>query len=54
MRRDRLVIESAFREGARGHRAGRRVRRGVEDTVTIHANTAKVAKEALEAVGWKR
>ena len=26
----------------------------VEDTVTIHANTAEVAKEVLEKVGWGR
>lgn len=55
MRRDRLVIESALREGAAVAivLAGGYAER-VEDTVTIHANTAKVAKEALEAVGWKR
>jgi acetoin utilization deacetylase AcuC-like enzyme len=52
-RRDRLVIETALREGsavaivlAGGYAVN------VEDTVTIHANTAKVAKEALEAAGW--
>ncbi|HXI42585.1 MAG TPA: histone deacetylase [Bryobacteraceae bacterium] len=52
-RRDRLVIETALREGAAVAivlAGGYAVR--VEDTVTIHANTAKVAKEALEAVGW--
>jgi len=52
-RRDRLVIETALREGA----AVAIVLAGgyavhVEDTVTIHSNTAKVAKEALEAAGW--
>jgi F0F1-type ATP synthase epsilon subunit len=26
----------------------------VEDTVTIHANTAEVAKEELEKVGYRR
>jgi acetoin utilization deacetylase AcuC-like enzyme len=26
----------------------------VNDTVTIHANTAKAAREVLETVGWKR
>jgi acetoin utilization deacetylase AcuC-like enzyme len=54
-RRDRLVIETALREStavaivlAGGYASN------VEDTVTIHGNTAKVAKEALEAVGWKK
>ena len=53
MRRDRLVIETALREGtavaivlAGGYAVH------VEDTVTIHTNTAKVAKEALAAAGW--
>jgi acetoin utilization deacetylase AcuC-like enzyme len=53
--RDRLVIETALREGAAVAivlAGGYAIR--VEDTVTIHANTAKVAREALEAVGWKR
>jgi acetoin utilization deacetylase AcuC-like enzyme len=52
-RRDRLVIETALREGtavaivlAGGYAVH------LEDTVTIHANTAKVAKEALEAAAW--
>ncbi len=54
-RRDRLVIETALREGtavAIVLAGGYAVR--VEDTVTIHCNTAKVAKEALEAAGWTR
>lgn len=53
-RRDALVIETALREGAAvvvvlagGYAIN------VYDTVTIHSNTAKAAKEALEAVGWK-
>jgi acetoin utilization deacetylase AcuC-like enzyme len=53
-RRDRLVIETALREGAAvvvvlagGYAIN------LEDTITIHANTAKAAKEALQAVGWK-
>jgi acetoin utilization deacetylase AcuC-like enzyme len=52
--RDRLVIETALREGTAvavvlaGGYAAR-----VEDTVTIHSNTAKVAKESLQAAGWK-
>jgi acetoin utilization deacetylase AcuC-like enzyme len=52
-RRDHLVIETALREGtavaivlAGGYAVH------LEDTVTIHANTAKVAKEALDAAGW--
>jgi len=53
-RRDLLVIETALREGA----AVAIVLAGgyainVQDTITIHSNTAKAAKEALEAVGWK-
>ncbi len=53
-RRDALVIETALREGA----AVAIVLAGgyainVQDTITIHSNTAKAAKEALEGVGWK-
>ncbi len=51
--RDRLVIDTALREGvpvaivlAGGYSVN------IEDTITIHGNTAKVAKAALEAVGW--
>jgi acetoin utilization deacetylase AcuC-like enzyme len=54
-RRDRLVIETALREGtavAIVLAGGYAVK--VEDTVTIHTNTAKVAKQALDAVGWKK
>jgi acetoin utilization deacetylase AcuC-like enzyme len=54
-RRDRLVIESALREKAAvaivlagGYAVN------VEDTVTIHSNTAKMAKESLDWVGWKK
>ena len=53
--RDRLVIETALHEKAAvaivlagGYAAN------VEDTVTIHSNTAKMAKESLEWVGWKK
>ncbi len=53
-RRDRLIIETALREGtavaivlAGGYAIN------IQDTITIHSNTAKAAKEALEAVGWK-
>ena len=52
-RRDRLVIETALREGAAVAivlAGGYAVQ--LEDTVSIHSNTAKVAKEALEAAGW--
>jgi acetoin utilization deacetylase AcuC-like enzyme len=52
--RDALVIEMALREGtavtivlAGGYAIN------VDDTVTIHINTAKAAKEAFDAVGWK-
>ena len=53
--RDRLVIRSALEVGvpvaivlAGGYTES------VEDTVTIHANTAAVAKEELEKVGYRR
>ena len=53
-RRDLLVIETALREGAAvvvvlagGYAIN------LQDTITIHSNTAKAAKEALDAVGWK-
>ena len=53
-KRDLLVIETALREGA----AVAVVLAGgyainLYDTITIHSNTAKAAKEALDAVGWK-
>jgi len=52
--RDRLVIETALQHGA----AVAIVLAGgyafqVQDTVTIHINTAKVAKEVLEELGWQ-
>jgi acetoin utilization deacetylase AcuC-like enzyme len=53
--RDRLVIETALAAGvpvaivlAGGYAVN------TNDTVRIHANTAKAAREALERVGWKR
>jgi acetoin utilization deacetylase AcuC-like enzyme len=53
--RDRLVIRAALEEGvpvaivlAGGYA------QSVEDTVTIHANTAEVAKEELEKVGYRK
>ena len=53
--RDRLVIRSALEEGvpvaivlAGGYA------QSVEDTVTVHAATAEVAKEELEKVGYRR
>jgi len=53
--RDRLVIWTALTQHipvaivlAGGYA------QSVEDTVTIHANTAAVAKETLEKVGWSR
>jgi acetoin utilization deacetylase AcuC-like enzyme len=51
--RDRIVIETALRHGAAvavvlaGGYAAR-----IEDTVTIHSNTARVANDALTAAGW--
>jgi hypothetical protein len=52
MERDRVVIGGALRRGvpvaavlAGGYA------RNVEDTVTIHANTALAAREALEKLG---
>jgi len=51
-RRDRLVMDAALSQGAAVAvvLAGGYARH-VEDTVTIHCNTAKAAKEALEASG---
>jgi len=53
-RRDALVIDAALREGtavaivlAGGYAIS------IQDTITIHSNTAKAAKEALDAAGWK-
>jgi len=53
-RRDLLVIEAALREKAAvvvvlagGYAIN------LQDTITIHCNTAKAAKEALEKAGWK-
>jgi acetoin utilization deacetylase AcuC-like enzyme len=53
--RDRLVIWTALQRGipvaivlAGGYAES------AEDTVTIHANTAQVAREVLEKVGWRR
>ena len=57
--RDRMVIRTALTQGipvaivlAGGYA------QSVEDTITIHANTAEVAKEVLEKVrgggAWKR
>ena len=53
--RDRLVIHAALEQGvpvaivlAGGYA------QSVEDTVTIHANTAEVAKEELQKVGYRR
>jgi len=53
--RDRLVIHTALEAGvpvaivlAGGYAES------VEDTVTIHANTAEVAKEELQKVGYRR
>ena len=53
--RDQLVIETALREKAAvaivlagGYAAN------VADTVTIHSNTARIAKQALDRVGWEK
>src|SRR5262249_39806082 len=53
--RDNMVIWTALQRGipvavmlAGGYAES------VEDTITIHANTAKVAKEVLDRIGWKR
>lgn len=53
--RDRLVLESALEQRipvAIVLAGGYAVQ--LEDTVTIHVNTARVAREALERVGWIR
>jgi acetoin utilization deacetylase AcuC-like enzyme len=51
-KRDRLVMDAALAQGVSVAvvLAGGYARK-VEDTVTIHCNTAKAAKEALQAVG---
>jgi acetoin utilization deacetylase AcuC-like enzyme len=53
--RDRLVLETALQRGAgvAVTLAGGYARNGAE-TVTIHVNTARAAKEALGASGWRR
>ena len=53
-RRDTLVIETALREGAAVAivlAGGYAVK--LDDTITIHSNTAKAAREALDKIGWK-
>ena len=52
--RDRLVISNALEAGipVAIALAGGYAQR-VEDTVTIHSNTAQVAKEVLESVGYR-
>jgi acetoin utilization deacetylase AcuC-like enzyme len=49
-----LVIETALRHGsAVAVTLGGGYAMHVLNTVTIHINTAKVAKEVLEKVGWR-
>ncbi len=53
--RDHLVIEAALRHGAAVFvtlAGGYAIR--LEDTVTIHVNTIRAAREALQEVGWRR
>jgi len=53
-RRDRLVIESALRQGAAVFvtlAGGYAIE--LEDTVRIHVNTVKAARAAWEVVGWQ-
>jgi len=53
--RDRLVIETALGDGvpvAIVLAGGYAIR--VDDTVAIHCNTAKVAKDAIAKIGWNR
>ena len=54
-KRDRLVLEAALRHGASAAvTLGGGYAIQVEDTVTVHVNTVKVAKLVLENVGWRR
>lgn len=51
--RDRLVVDSALRQGAATFitlAGGYAV--DLEDTVRIHVNTVRAARESLQAVGW--
>jgi acetoin utilization deacetylase AcuC-like enzyme len=51
--RDRLVMETALRHGAAvAVTLAGGYAYSLQDTVTIHCNTAKAAKESLELVGW--
>jgi len=53
-KRDLLVIESALRHGsAVAVTLGGGYATHLLNTVTIHTNTAKVAKQVLEKVGWR-
>ena len=53
-KRDLLVIETALRHGsAVAVTLGGGYARHLLNTVTVHINTAKVAKEVLEKVGWR-
>ena len=53
-KRDVMVIETALRHGSAVAVAlGGGYAMHVLNTVTIHINTAKVAKEVLEKVGWR-
>jgi acetoin utilization deacetylase AcuC-like enzyme len=53
-RRDLLVIETALRHGsAVAVTLGGGYAVHLLNTVTIHTNTAKVAKQVLEEVGWR-
>jgi acetoin utilization deacetylase AcuC-like enzyme len=53
--RDRIVFESALRYGAAvAVTLAGGYAYDVNDTVTIHANTAKAAREVLSDAGWHR
>ena len=53
-KRDWLVIETGLREGsAVAVTLGGGYAMDLLSTVTIHINTAKVAKQVLEKVGWR-
>jgi acetoin utilization deacetylase AcuC-like enzyme len=53
--RDRLVLDTALRHGAAvSVTLAGGYAYSIQDTVTIHCNTAKASRESLELVGWRK